>query len=105
MTVLLPDTAYKIFSQNTVPGEDSALTDNLNHLTGNLPYLCHVKETASLFTMQKPYSGELKDQLLWDSSECSILECSASGSVFYIMLNSGLYKVLEKFTCIRSFVQ
>ncbi len=98
LCVLLPDSAQKIFSgklYNSSSGktEDSALSELLNMIAGNLSYLCCVKENGiekNVFTFQKPYIMELKERLLWDASECNIFRCSAADAGFYLLLSREL---------------
>jgi len=102
MSFLLPEDAQNIFKKFSIlslgKGDDAELTKLLNRIVGNLPYLCSVKENGrrtNVFTLQKPYSSDFKDQLLWDASECNIFRCSVNGAVFYLPLNIELQKTVE----------
>ena len=104
LCVLLPDSAQKIFLEkfyNPSSGktEDSALSELLNRIAGNLSYLCSVKVNGNernVFTLQKPYSTELNDQLLWGASECNIFRCSAADAGFYLLVNREFQIIAEK---------
>ena len=101
MTLMLPDEAQKVFFSkfsDTIGKQNDAeaLTKLLNIIIGNLPFLCAVKEDGkkrSLFTIQKPYTAEFKDHLLWDTSECNVFKCSIVGSVFYLNLNIEIAEI------------
>ncbi|MBI9108671.1 MAG: hypothetical protein JEZ04_18140 [Spirochaetales bacterium] len=105
MNLLLPEAAQKIFFSKFPDfkgkgKDDAALTELLNRISGNLPYLCAVKEKgaqSNVFTLQKAYTIDLKDQLLWDASECNVYRCSVFGVVFYLSLNIELQKAIELF--------
>ena len=103
ISVLLPEAAQKKYRklQNPDSGEtdNAGLTNLLNRIVGNLPSLCSVSENETeknVFTIQKAYSSELKDQLLWEASECNIFRCTAMGGVFYLSLNIEFQKTIEK---------
>ena len=105
MIVILPDAAQKAFLSRlpdgkAAAGDESSLSGLMNRITGNLPFLCALKEKgvkSNVFTIQKPYSDKYKDQLLWDSSECNIYKCSAFGAVLYLSVNTELQKSVEGF--------
>ena len=98
MNLLLTDSSVEIFNKlfKYEQGDDSSITEIINRIAQNLPYLCRIREEGTVFSFQKTYSRELKDQLLWDASECNIFRCSGAGAVFYLMFNTELQKEIEK---------
>ncbi len=102
MSVFLPSAALKSFGKFNRPGDGEtagdAVTRLLNFITGNLPFICSVKakgELRNTFTVQKPFSSEHSDQLLWNLSESSIYLCRVGSAAFYISLNSELKKSID----------